>query len=54
MNNHTQQFAALQQCVHNLPSLSTLVRYMSIVYLVVRMYIVIFPEGTLFVHCNRK
>ena len=29
MNNHTQQFAALQQCVHNFPSLSTLVRYMS-------------------------
>ena len=29
MNNHTQQFAALKQCVHNFPSLSTLVRYMS-------------------------
>ena len=53
MNNHTQQFAALKQCVHNFPSLSTLVRYMS--SLLGRKNVHgVFPEGTLFVHCNRK
>ena len=53
MNNHTQQFAALQQCVHNFPSLSTLVRYMSSLLGRKNVHSV-FPEGTLFVHCNRK